>query len=446
MMNTLPAGPKSPAGVQLLHWIFRPIPFMENCAQRFGDCFTVSLPLNPQLVFFSHPEAVKEIFTGDPDKLPAGETRAIVQPVVGQHSVLVLDGARHAQHRKLLMPPFHGERMHAYSEVMREITDQTIERWPVGRVFPIQSEMQTITLSVIMRTVFGLDDGAEFVHLRNLLVEFLSISTNPLALIPWFPRLLSPLTKRQRFMQLLGEVDKALYAAIASRRQAGTNGRKDILSMLIDAHDENGQPMTDVELRDELITMLLAGHETTATSLSWTFHRILQQPQVVEKLKAELHSVAGTGAVEPAQMNKLEYLDATIKEAQRLIPIVPIVGRKLREPMRIGGRDLPAGVVASPCIYLTHHRPDIWPEPNRFNPDRFLTKRPSPYEFFPFGGGNRFCLGAAFAMYEMKIVLAQVLSRVTLRAAPGRTVKVVRRGVTFAPSEGMPVVLESLAA
>jgi cytochrome P450 len=247
-------------------------------------------------------------------------------------------------------------------------------------------------------------------------------------------------------MQLIGEVDKALYAAIAYRRKAGTNGRKDILSMLIDARDEDGQPMTDIELRDELITMLVAGHETTATSLSWTFHRILQHPEVVEKLKSELRGVAGADTVAPTQINKLEYLDATIKEAQRLTPIVPIVGRKLHEPMRIGGRDLPAGVIASPCIYLTHHRPDIWPEPNRFDPDRFLTKRPSPYELFPFGGGNRFCLGAAFAMYEMKIVLAQVLSRVTLRAAPGRAIRVVRRGVTFAPSEGMPVVLESLAA
>lgn len=446
MMKTLPAGPKSPTGIQLLHWIYRPIPFMENCAQRYGDCFTVHLPVNPPFVFFSDPEAVKEIFTGDPEKLPAGETRAILQPLVGQHSVLVLDGARHTQQRKLLMPPFHGERMQAYSEVMREITDHTIERWPVGHAFPIQREMQDITLNVILRTVFGVDEGADLVQLRNLLMELLSLSTNPLALIPWFPTLLSPFTKRQRLMQLIGEVDKALYAAIASRRKAGTSGRKDILSMLIDARDENGQPMTDVELRDELITMLVAGHETTATSLSWTFHRILQQPEVVEKLKSELRSVAGTGTVAPAQINKLEYLDATIKEAQRLIPIVPIVGRKLHDPMRIGGRDLPAGVIAAPCIYLTHHRPDIWREPNRFNPDRFLAKRPSPYEFFPFGGGNRFCLGAAFAIYEMKIVLAQVLSRVTLRAAPGRTVKVVRRGVTFAPSEGMPVVLESLAA
>jgi cytochrome P450 len=446
MINALPPGPKLPPAVQLLSWIFRPIPFMERCAQRYGDCFVVRLPLNAPFVTFSDPEAIKEIFTGDPEKLPAGETRAILKPLVGQHSVLVLDGAEHAQHRKLLMPPFHGERMQAYGEVMREITDRTIERWPVGHAFPMQPEMQDITLNVILRTVFGIDEGAELTQLRAMLTELLTLGTNPLSMIPWFPTLLDPFTKRQQVQKLIEDVDKALYVAITKRRAAGTGGRTDILSMLIDARDEQGQPMTDVELRDELITMLVAGHETTATSLSWTFHQLLQHPEVLARLKSELQTVANDGSVTLQSISKLEYLDATIKEAQRLTPIVPLVGRLLHEPMHIGGRDLPAGVVAAPCIYLTHRRADIWPNPDRFDPTRFLTKRPSPYEFFPFGGGNRYCLGAAFALYEMKIVLAQVLSRVALRAAPGRRVHVVRRGVTFAPSEGMPVVLESLAA
>lgn len=445
-MAPIPSGPKLPSSLQLLNWLYRPIPFMEQCARRYGDCFTVRLPANPPLVFFSNPEAVKDIFTGDPEKLPAGQTRAIVQPLVGQHSVLVLDGARHAQERKLLMPPFHGERMQAYGAIMADITDQVIDRWSVGRPFPIQAEMQEITLNVILRTVFGIEEGAEFTHLRALLIELLSLGTNPLNLIPWFPRLLGPFTNRQRLMQLIGEVDKALYDAIAQRRAEETAGRSDILSMLIEARDEQGQPLTDIELRDELVTMLVAGHETTATSLSWTFHHLLQQPEVVEKLKAELQHVVGDGPVQPQHLQKLDYLDATIKEAQRLTPIVPVVGRYVREPMRIGGHDLPAGVVATACIYLTHHHPEVWPNPKRFDPDRFLVKRPSPYEFFPFGGGNRYCLGAAFALYEMKIVLTRVLSRVTLRAAPGRTVRVIRRGVTFAPSEGMPVVLDRLAA
>jgi cytochrome P450 len=204
--------------------------------------------------------------------------------------------------------------------------------------------------------------------------------------------------------------------------------------------------MSDIELRDELITLLVAGHETTATSLAWTFHRILQRPDVLEKLRTELHQVVDSGPVSPQHVNKLEYLDATIKEAQRLTPILPLVGRRLHEPMRLGGCDLPTDVVVAPCIYLTHHRADLWPNPDQFDPDRFLSKKPSPYEFFPFGGGVRYCLGAAFALYEMKIVIAQVLSRVTLRAASPHTVRVVRRGITFAPSAGLPVVLDRLAA
>jgi cytochrome P450 len=241
-------------------------------------------------------------------------------------------------------------------------------------------------------------------------------------------------------------VDEILFAHIARRREAGCAGRDDVLAMLIEARDETGQPMSDVELRDELITLLVAGHETTATSLAWVFYRILRHPDVLEKLRAELRQVVGPGPVAPQHVAKLEYLDATIKETQRLNPILPLTGRRLQKPMCIGRRDLPAGAVAAPCIYLTHRRLDLWPDPERFDPERFVGKRPSPYEFFPFGGGVRYCLGAAFATYEMKIVLAQVLSRVALRPVPGHTVRVVRRGITFAPSAGMLVVLDAHAA
>jgi len=336
--------------------------------------------------------------------------------------------------------------MQAYGEVMREITDRVIESWPVRRPFPLQPQMQRITLEVILRTVFGIDEDADLVRLRDRLTELLSLGTNPLTLIPWLQGVLGPLTGRRRMMQLMHEVDEILFAQITQRRAAGGAGREDVLAMLIEARDEAGQPMSDVELRDEMITLLVAGHETTATSLAWAFHLILQHPHVLEKLRAELRQVIGSGPVAPQHVAKLEYLDATIKETQRLNPILPLVGRQLHEPMRIGGRDLSAGVVAAPCIYLTHRRPDLWPNPERFDPDHFLGRRPSPYEFFPFGGGVRHCLGAAFAIYEMKLVLAQVLSRVVLRPAPGHTVRVVRRGITFAPSAGMPVVLDARAA
>ena len=443
-MTALPVGSQLPAIVQLLQWIYRPIPFMEEGARRYGDCFTIRFPMNPPLVLFRHPEAVKEIFTGDPDQLLAGETRRLLRPLVGNHSVLLLDGAQHTRHRRLMMPAFHGERMHAYGETMREITDQVIERWPRGRPFPLQPEMHVITLSIMLRTVFGIDDVAEFMRLRDCLTELLSLSANPLTLLPWLQGVIGPFTKRRRLLQLIQEVDVLLFAQIARRRGAGTTGRTDVFSMLIDARDEDGEALSDIELRDELITLLVAGHETTAASLAWTFHRILQHPEVYDTLQAELHRVMGSGSVGSVHVSQLDYLDAVIKETQRLTPILWLLGRQLHAPLHVGGRDLPADVMVALCVYLSHHHPEVWRNPNEFAPDRFLGKRPSPYEFFPFGGGGRYCLGAAFALYEMKIIIAEVLSQVTLRAAPGHVIRAVRRGIVFAPSTEMPVVCEAL--
>jgi cytochrome P450 len=343
-----------------------------------------------------------------------------------------------------MMPPFHGERMHAYGETMRGITDRAIESWPVGHPFPFQPEIHRITLNVILRTVFGLDEAAEFARLHDRLTELLSLSSNPLTLLPWLQGVIGPFTKRQRLLRLMQEVDEILFEQITQRRATSPTGRIDVLSMLIDARDENGQSLSDSELRDELITLLVAGHETTAASLAWTFHYILQRPEVYDNLQTELRRVVGSGPVAAHHVSKLDYLDAVIKETQRLTPILWLLGRQLHTPLHVGGHNLPAGVIVALCVYLTHHHPDLWPNPNRFAPDRFLGKRPSPYEFFPFGGGVRYCLGAAFALYEMKIVIAEVLSRVTLRAAPGYSVRVVRRGIVFAPSTEMPVVCEAL--
>lgn len=444
-MTMLPPGPKLPSALQFFNWVYRPIPFMEACARRYGDCFTVRFPTVSPLVLFSHPQAVKEIFTGDPEKLRAGETRQLLRPLVGDYSLLLLDGAQHMHHRRFMMPPFHGERMHAYGETMREVTSQAIARWPVGHPFPFQPETQAITLHVILRTVFGMEEGAELTQLHDHLEELLTLAANPLTLIPRFQCIIGPLTKRPRLLQLRQEVDVMLFAQIDQRRSAGTTGRSDALSMLIEARDESGQAMSAIELRDELITLLVAGHETTATSLAWTFHRILQRSDVYEKLRVELRRVVGSGPVTTHHVSKLDYLDAVIKETQRLTPILWLLGRQLHEPLRIGGCDLPAETIAALCIYLTHHRADLWPDPDQFDPDRFLNKRPNPYEFFPFGGGARYCIGAAFAQYQMKIVIAEVLSRVMLHTAPGRTIRVVRRGIVFAPSTNMPVVCEPLA-
>jgi len=396
-------------------------------------------------VFFSNPDAVKEIFTSDPEQLRAGEANEIVRPLLGDHSLILLDGARHQRERRLMMPPFHGERMYVYGEVMREITDRTIDTWPVGQPFAIHPHLQQITLNVILRTVFGLAEDTTLSRLRTLLTEVLAAGENLLMLITWLHIDLGPWSPWGKQVRRRKEIDRLLFAEFARRRTEDLSGREDILSMLMQARDEGGQPLGDLHLRDELMTLLVAGHETTATSLAWMLYRILSRPEVLEKLQTELRQVFGTGPVTPQQINKLEYLEATIKETQRVNPILPVVGRRLKTPTTIGGRTLPAGVVAMPCIYLTHHREDAWPNPDEFKPERFLGRKPTPWEFFPFGGGNRFCLGAGFATYEMKVVLAQVLSRANLRLAPKRPIRMVRRGITFAPSEGTPVVLEKRA-
>ena len=422
---------------------------MRECAGAYGDAFTMRLMGAPPLVFCSHPAAIKEIFTGDPEILHAGRGNELLKPVFGPNSVLLLDGARHRRERKLLMPPFHGERMRLYGGIMRDIVDRSIDDWPVERVFPIHKYMQQITLDIILRTVFGVGEGDTLSRLRVLLVEYLAlVGSSPLVLILLLIRRLQvnlgPLTAWKRMWDLGHEINRLLYDEIARCKKEGPQERTDIMAMLVAARDEDGQPMSDDEIRDELITMLVAGHETTATSLSWVVHRLLQNSDVLAKAQAEVASVTSSesnGAdLSAEQIAELSYLDAVIKETARLNPILPIVTRYLEAPTRIGGRDLPAGCVVSPCIYLTHRRPDVWPEPESFKPERFVDRRVDPYAFFPFGGGLRHCLGAAFAGYEMKIVLARMLSRVVLRPDPTYTARVVRRSITFAPSGGLPVI------
>ena len=419
---------------------------MRACAETYGDVFTIRLMGAPPFVFCSHPETVKEIFTADPEILLAGRGNEVLRPVLGPNSVALLDGPRHRRARRLLMPPFHGERMRLYGGIMGEIADRSINDWPAEQVFPIHRYMQQITLDIILRTVFGVEEGATLSRLRVLLVQFLGLigKSLPLLMIPRLQVNLGPLTAWRRICALRGEIDRLLYAEIARCKKEALQERTDIMAMLVAARDEDGQPMSDEEIRDELVTTLVAGHESTATSLSWVVYRLLQNPDVLSKAQAEVGAVVGNGTagseLAAKRVGELSYLDAVLKETARLNPILPIVIRYLEEPARIGGRDLPAGCLVSPCIYLTHRRPDVWPEPETFKPERFLEARVDPYAFFPFGGGLRHCLGAAFATYEMKIVLARMLLQVVLRPDPSHTVRVVRRGITFAPSGGLPVI------
>jgi cytochrome P450 len=452
-MATLPPGPTSPRVVQLLRYTLRPLSYLEECARAYGDCFTLEFPRIPgttkrvprmTFVLFSDPEAIRDIFTGDGERLRAGDANSLFEHLLGRHSLLFMDGERHLRERRMMQPPFHGERMQAYGEVMRDITDAVIDGWPLGRPFPIHAEMQRITLEVILRTVFGVDQGPRLTRLRDLLTTGIPMGSKPWNIL--FPVDLGPWSPGGRLARIGREVDELLFAEIARRRADGAGERPDVLSMLVEARDEQGHPMTDQELRDEMFTLLVGGHETTATSLAWVFHRLLEHPDVLGRVREELDRVVGRGPLAPAQVAQLEYLDAVTKETLRLNPILPAVSRHVAVPMRIGGHDLPAGVIATACIYLAHRRPDLWPDAERFQPERFVGARPNPYVFFPFGGGVRRCLGAAFALYEMKVVLAETLRRISLRAAPGYQVRAVLRGVTLAPSAGMPVVAESLAA
>lgn len=435
-MSNLPPGPSLRSPIQLLRWVFAPLPFMEACADRYGDPFTIRLLKDRPMVFFSDPKAIKQIFTGDPDLFRAGGANKIFEGIFGPNSLLLLDGVRHRRERRLLLPPFHGERMRLYGTMMSEIADRSINTWPVGASFPIQPHLQAITLDIILRVVFGLEDESRHSRLRTVIVEALRLMD--------FGNPLRPFVAWWRFGRVRREIDCLLCEEIRQRRGARPEDRTDILSMLLTAKDEDGVPMSDEEVRDEMFTMLVAGHETTATLLAWAIHRLLKHPDVLAAARTELASVVGTGSELPPpsaeQVAELTYLDAAIKETARLNPVIPIVARQIQKQATIGSTTLPAGCVAAPCIYLTHRRPDLWSEPKSFEPDRFLNRSVDPYSFFPFGGGVRHCLGAAFASYEMKIVLARVLSRVTLRPDPKHSIRVVRRGLALGPSRSLRVI------
>jgi cytochrome P450 len=466
---SLPPGPPRSLR-QWLTWITRPLDFLDEMGRRYGHTFALPDMLGrPPMIWVADPDLIREVFAGEPDDLHAGEANFIVEGILGSRSLLVLDGEEHRRERRLMMPPFHGERMRAYGHTMRGIADAAIDRWPLGSALSLLPEMQAITLDVILRTVFGLDEGPRLERLRELLRELLrrashpllfalSIAIGPVRLREWIAKgtrplalfggrwtlSLAPLVPGHGLYDLLGAVDEALYAEIDRRRaQARDPRRDDVLSMLLEARDDLGRPMTDAQLRDEMMTLLLAGHETTAISLGWALHHLVANPEAMARLCAELAPLGRGGPLEPEAVAALEYLDAVVKETMRLTPVVPLVGRVLKRPLTLGGWQLPSGVMVAPNIYLTHHRADLWPAPERFRPERFLERAPAPWEFFPFGGGVRRCLGAAFATYEMKIVIAEVVTRVSLEeAAP---VELERRGIMFAPSGGTRVVVRARA-
>lgn len=423
-----------------MNYLARPEQFLTECHARYGDVFAVETVIFGREVCIVRPELIKQVFTGDPDQLRAGEANEALGPLVGEKSVLLLDGKEHLRQRRLLMPPFHGERMLAYRDAMREATNRAIDGWPHGRAIELHAEMQRITMDVIVRTIFGAEDELAG-PLRTKLTELLLHLSSPLTMlgtVPAMRRDIFGLSPWARFRRSIEAVDALVYEQIARRRAAAetdSEPRTDVLTMLLSARDEDGKPMSDLELRDELVTLLVAGHETTATELAWAFDLILRDRAVRLRLVDEIASAGG-------DLERMPFLDATIKEVLRLCPVIPAVGRMVKKPLTLGGYDVPVGAMVVPGVWLTHRLPDVYPEPAQFRPERFLDAKPDPYSYLPFGGGIRRCIGMAFALFEMKVVLATVLSRVRLRPLEEDHARISLRGFTHAPKGGVPVMLD----
>jgi cytochrome P450 family 110 len=406
----LPAGPQIPQSIRLIRSIFYPSETLEGYARRYGDMFTLGAPSGAAMVVCSNPKYVQKIFS-NPGLFDAGSGNLLLRFLLGEQSLILLDGDRHQRQRQLLTPPFHGERMRAYGELIWETTEQIIDQWKPGQPFTVRAPMQDITLRVILRAVFGLAEGERFDQLKQLLTELLESLSSPLsASLLFFPVLRKDLgawSPWGRFLRLKQQVADLLYAEIRERRSQPDSSRTDILSLLLTARDQEGQPMSDEELHDELMTLLVAGHETTASALSWALYWVFTQPNVLDKLLQELDMLGNDR--NPTAIAQLPYLNAICQETLRLYPIAMFAfPRIVKTPITWDEYEFDPGVWLVPCIYLLHQRPDVYPEPKQFKPERFLERQFSPFEYLPFGGSNRRCIGMAFAQFEMKLVLAAI--------------------------------------
>ncbi|GFE71012.1 cytochrome P450 [Chroococcus sp. FPU101] len=440
------SGPKTLPLFQLIQWILDPIGYMEQTAKDFPDIFISNGLSTERFVFVHHPEAIQQILTNDRKQFSApGEANRIIQPLVGDYSVMMLSGDRHKKRRQLLLPPFHGERMRSYADSILKITQKIMDSLPQNQVFIARDEMQSISLQVIIETVFGLHEGERYQELKNLLTSMLDIfRMSSMAAILFFPSLqkdYGPWSPWGKYMRTQHTIDSLLYAEIAERRENPNSNRTDILSLLMSARDEGGQPMSDQELRDELITLLFAGHETTATAMSWALYWTHHHPEIKEKILQELATLRTNP--NPIDIARLPYLTAVCNETLRIYPVGMLTfPRIVEEPVEVMGYHLEPGVAVAGCIYLTHHRPDLYPDSKQFKPERFEQRQFTPYEFMPFGGGARRCIGEALAMFEMKLVIATILSRYELALADQKPEYPRRRGVTLAPSKGVKMIMK----
>ncbi|HWD70259.1 MAG TPA: cytochrome P450 [Solirubrobacteraceae bacterium] len=442
LLRQLPPGPRLPPALQLLGTWLRPGMSMVTLSRRYGRRVTANIPFQPPLVMISDPEEVKEVFKLPPDVAHPGQGARILEPILGSYSLILLDEDLHLEHRRLLLPAFHGDRMKLLVDLMRELTDAELDSWPTDTPVSLHPHLQALTLEVILRAVFGMEKGPRLDDLRETLTGILALADRPLSIIlPVADRYLGWVPTMRQFKRLRARSRRLIFDEIRDRRaafedgSAGAGGIKshDVLAMMLAAKHDDESPMSDQEIHDELMTALVAGHETTASQLAWTFMHLARDRRACARLTEELDA-GGEDA----------YLTATINESLRLRPVLPQVEpRYLRKPATIGGFDYPAGVALIPAPYMLHHDPEIYPQPFAFRPERFLEKSPGTYTWIPFGGGRRRCLGAAFAMQEMKIVIGEVLRRFTLEPQQPAGERSIRRSITVSPRQGGTVVLRN---
>jgi cytochrome P450 len=436
LMRQLPPGPRLPVAVQTLATWTRPTAGLLRARQIYGKRFAVRLLGQPPFVILSDPGDIKEVFQAPPDVLHPGEGARILEPILGPNSVILLDEDPHLAQRRLMLPAFHGEAMQRLQDLMEELTERELSSWPVGEPVVLHPRLQRLTLEIVLRAVFGLERGAKLDRLRGLLTEVLEFAESPLSILPFAQRLLAGHGAMGRLERAGEEADRLIYGLIQERRGGADHDSPDVLALLLAARHEDGSPMSDQELRDELVTALVAGHETTASQLAWGFEQLARAPRARARLTDELDRGPGDEA----------YLMATIQEIMRRRPVLMNAEPRLvKRAVTIGGIEYPPGVVLIASAFLVHHDPDVYERPNELRPERFLEseggRAPGTYTWLPFGGGRRRCLGASFAMLEMRVVLQAVVERFALSPVGERAETARRRSITISPSRGCELVL-----
>lgn len=437
----LPPGPRRPAALQTLAWARTPVELLESCARRFGARFTLRFIGGRRYVILSDPADVKEVFTAPREQLLAGRANAGFRPFTGDHSLFVLDGAAHQRHRRLINPHLKGERMRAYGGLIRDLALRAVDRWPVGRSFPIRDEMLEITRAVIFRAILGVVDPERDRRMTSLLHELTDSGTAALAFIRPLQVDLGPRSPWGRFLSLRRQLAELLQEEVDQCRRGG-RARPDVLAQMVINAENADDPLSDREIIDELLTLLAAGHETSTAALAWAFQWILADPDVRQRATDEARAHAVGEVFDPEQFRQLSYLAASSHETLRMTPVVPIVPRWVAQDLELDGLRIPRGTYVAPCSYLAQRDPRSFADPDRFRPERFIGSRPSRFAYFPFGGAHRVCVGNSFTQYEVVTILATVLAAADLRLDIDRPQACGRRGLTITPKLGTPVVVE----